>query len=370
MFRALLITAAIVAGCRSRDVSKLDPAPKPVPADAVTKPLDLAGELESIRAKASLPAVAAAVWRDGKLVESAAVGVRKLGDPMKVTVNDVWHLGSNTKAMTAMLIAIYVDRGKLRWTDTIAQLFKGEKIDPGYAQVTLDQLIRHEAGAPAEPPAELWKQLWADGEAPDARAKFVRGILARPPGQPAGTFVYSNSGYMIAGAALERITKTPWEQLMKDELFAKLDMKSCGFGPPGHKETVDQPWGHDAGGTPMAPGPAADNPRGLGPAGTVHCSLDDYGKFLNMHATGVPALVAPETMQHLQTARSFGYAGGWMVVTNKRGTLLMHSGSNTMWYVTAIVAPGEKLAFVIATNSGSDAIEKSLESLLARYLKK
>jgi CubicO group peptidase (beta-lactamase class C family) len=369
MSRACLLALLVVVACKSREEAKAPPVPASAPADAKVA-RDLAGELEAIRAKSNLPAVAAAVWRDGKLIDSAAVGVRKLGDATKVTVDDAWHLGSNTKAMTAMLVGMYVARGKLRWTDTIAQLFEGQKIDPGYARVTLDQLVRHEGGAPETPPDELWKQLWADGDAPDARAKFVKGILAKPPAQQPGTFVYSNTGYMILGAALEKVAGRPWELLMKDELFGKLDMKSCGFGAPGSKQVVDQPWGHDSGGTPIGPGPAGDNPRGLGPAGTVHCALADYGKFLNVYATGAPALVEPETMQHLSTARSFGYAGGWMVVTNKRGTLLIHSGSNTMWYAIAAVFPVEKLAFAIVTNSGSQALEQSLEAVLARYLEK
>jgi CubicO group peptidase (beta-lactamase class C family) len=198
----------------------------------------------------------------------------------------------------------------------------------------------------------------------------VTAILARPPAQAPGTFVYSNAGYMIAGAALEKTAGAPWEQLVRDELFAKLGMTSCGFGAPGSKDVVDQPRGHDAGGAPIDPGLASDNPRGLGPAGTVHCSLEDYGKFLAVHATGEPALVEPETMQHLQTARSFGYAGGWMVVTKNARTLLMHSGSNTMWYVTAVVVPADKLAFVIATNKGSDGVEGMLDTLLPRYAKR
>jgi CubicO group peptidase (beta-lactamase class C family) len=371
--RAAIVLALV--GCQDKT-----PAPKPKPAvvagDAAVAVLDaavkksLAEELEAIRTDHQLPALAAAVWRDGKLVELEAVGLRKADDPAsKVSAKDYWHLGSNTKAMTAMLIAIYVDRGKLEWDDTLDKWFK--KIDPGYAKVTLDQLLRHEGGAPSEPPEPLWKQLWTDGDKPDARAKFVQGILAKPPAQQPGTFVYSNAGYMIAGAALEKVTGKRWEQLMRDELFAKLDMKSCGFGAPGRKDVVDQPWGHDAGGTPIAPGPAADNPSGLGPAGTVHCSLEDYGKFLAVHSTGKPAIVTPETMQHLHTARNMGYAGGWMVVSSPRGSVLVHSGSNTMWYVTAMVAlatkPEDRVVLVMATNRGSDAIERAFERLAARH---
>ena len=374
--RRLVVVLGLLAACKS----KTEPAKQPVPsvgsaaavvATDAKEPGDLAHEIEAIRSKLNLPAIAAAVWRDGKLVEEGSNGLRKAGDPSQpVTTSDRWHLGSNTKAMTATLIGIYVDRGTLRWTDTIGQLVPG-KIDAGYKDVTLDQLLRHEGGAPEAPPDDAWKKLWADGAAPDARINFVRAILATPPATKPGTFAYSNAGYMIAAAMLEAKAKKPWEQLIRTELFDKLEMKSCGFGAPGVKELVDQPRGHDAGGTPIEPGPAADNPPGLGPAGTVHCSLADYGRFLNMIATGTPALVTPETMQHLQTSRSgpMGYAGGWMVATKGTDTMLVHSGSNTMWYATAVVVPSKHLAFAIVTNKGDEKIEDSLEALLARYLK-
>lgn len=369
-----LALVLVLAACKS----KPEPAKTGVASGSATapvadaKPASLADDVAALRTKLGLPGIAAAAWRDGQLIEQTFTGLRRADDPAgAIGEHDLWHLGSNTKAMTATLIGIYVDRGSLRWTDTIGQLLKG-KIDPGYKDVTLDQLIRHEGGAPEQPPDAPWKQLWADGAAPDARSKFVRAILAAPPAQKPGTFVYSNAGYMIAGAMLEAKIGKPWEQLIRDELWGKLDMKSCGFGAPGVKGVNDQPRGHDAGGAPIEPGPAGDNPPGLGPAGTVHCSVADYGKFLNMLATGTPPLVTPETTQHLTTARAsgpMGYAGGWMVATQGKGTMLVHSGSNTMWYATAVVVPSDKVAFVIVTNKGDDKIEESLGALLARYLK-
>jgi D-alanyl-D-alanine carboxypeptidase len=385
MRRIALVVASLVACKSGSDRSKLDPAPAlgAVAGDAAgsgagsaagsAAAQSLEAELAGIRDKLGLPALAAAAWRDGKLLDQAAVGLRKADDPTsKVTVDDRWHLGSNTKAMTATLLAIYVDRGTLRWTDTVGQLLggKGATLDAGYKDVTLDQLMRHEGGAPGEPPEPIWRQLWTDGAAPDARIKFVRAILATPPAQKPGTFTYSNTGYMIVGAMLEAKTGKRWEDLMTTELFDKLAMTSCGFGAPGVKGIVDQPRGHDAGGTPLEPGPSADNPPGLGPAGTVHCSLADYGKYLSMVATGQPALVTPETQQVLQTARGtgdMGYAGGWMAVTKGGRTLLVHSGSNTLWFVTAAVVPGKRFALVIASNTASDAIEASIEPLMMRF---
>lgn len=366
--RPLLLVLCLVA-CKSKSEGTKQASPL-VPGDAVPA-LSLDAQLAAIRDKHKLPALAVAAWKGGKVIEQGVVGERKAGDAAKAALDDRWHLGSNTKAITAALIGVYVDRGTLRWTDTIGQLLAPAKIDPGYKDVTLDQLIRHEGGAPGEPPDAAWKQLWVDAGAPDARSKFVKAIVATPPAQKPGTFVYSNTGYMIAGAMLEAKTKQRWEDLVKTDVFDKLGMKSCGFGAPGVKDVVDQPRGHDMGGTALEPGPAADDPPGLGPAGTVHCSLADYGAFLAVYATG-QGLVTPETMQHLTTARAggdMGYAGGWMVVTKPKGTMLVHSGSNKLWYATAVVIPTQQLALAIVTNKGDPAVEESLEALVARFLK-
>ena len=71
--------------------------------------------------------------------------------------------------MTATLAGLFVDRGRLRFEDTVATLFAGETIDPGYASVTVEQLLRHRGGAPGTMPSDIWSQMWADGAAPGAR---------------------------------------------------------------------------------------------------------------------------------------------------------------------------------------------------------
>ena len=70
--------------------------------------------LEPLRAKHGLPALAGAVVSKGQIVTAAAVGARLLNSGKKVTVNDRFHLGSDTKAMTATLAGMAVEAGKLR----------------------------------------------------------------------------------------------------------------------------------------------------------------------------------------------------------------------------------------------------------------
>jgi CubicO group peptidase (beta-lactamase class C family) len=219
--------------------------------------------------------------------------------------------------------------------------------------------------------------MWSDGRAPEARIKAVRALLSRPPAQPPGVFVYANAGYIIAGAALERIVGESWEQIIVRELFTPLGMASCAFGAPGTPQQVNEPWGHQ-GLSPVSPGPAADNPPSLGPAGTVHCSLVDWGKFLALHLAGArgeaSGLVSQTTLTRLQTPPAGGdYACGWGVVQRPwaGGTALTHNGSNTMWYATAWLAPAKNLTFAVATNRGdavaASAVDSAFGPLIQKY---
>lgn len=380
--RHLLFAALAGCGCGTAPSAGANDAAAAADGAGQTPPEDLAPLLEPVRADGGLPALAGAVWRGPALIALGATGVRKLGDQTPATAGDRWHLGSDTKAMTATLIGIHVDRGEIHFDDTIGELFAGETIDPGYQDVTLEQLLQHRGGAPGEIPADIWSAMWEDGSAPDAREKAVLALLSRPPAQAPGTFVYANAGYMIAGVALERRAGATWEELMRAELFEPLEMSSCGFGAPGSATAVDEPWGHTIGddGTPVpvAPGPLADNPPSLGPAGTVHCSLADWGRFLALHLAGArgeaTSLISGATLTRLQEPPDGGdYAAGWLVVdrTWAGGRALTHSGSNTMWFATAWLAPANDMTYAVVTNRGDDAAAAAVDTafgpLIERY---
>src|ERR1035438_9221348 len=132
--------------------------------------------LEDIRKKHDLPALAAVVVKDGVICDRLAVGVRKLGDPTPVTTNDLFHIGSCTKSMTATLTAMLIEDGKLRWDSTTAEMFpelKG-KMDKQYERVTVEQLLTHRGGVPGKPPAAAWQRAWeAKGTPTQQRREFI-----------------------------------------------------------------------------------------------------------------------------------------------------------------------------------------------------
>jgi CubicO group peptidase (beta-lactamase class C family) len=349
-----------------------------------SSPVPLADALEKLRARHGLPALAAAAVVGDRVVEAAAVGVRRIGSPDRVAMDDQWHIGSCSKAMTATVAAILVEQGTLRWETTVHEALPElrKEMAPGWQQVTIEQLLRHRAGAPEHPPADLWRQAWEQkGPPAEQRREFAKGLLRREPASaPGERFAYSNQGYAIAGAMMEQITGQSWEKLMRERLFEPLRMTSAGFGAPASSDRVGQPWGHTGVRKSLQavePGRAADNPPAIGPAGTVHCSIPDWAKFCAVHARAGngdgPSLLKPESFLRLhQPSPGDNYAIGWEVLERRwaGGTVLTHSGSNTMWFATTWIVPGKATAFLVATNMAEGSAAKACDDAVALLIER
>src|SRR5688572_18031048 len=329
-----------------------------------TKPKDVSSLLAPVIQKRGVPGIAAAVVRNGEVVALGVAGVRARGKPEKVAAADRFHIGSDTKAMTAMLCGILVDEGKLKWSQTIGETFPEMKksMHPQYHGVTLEQLLTHRGGAPGELSGdELWGKLWQHKGTPtSARRLLLQGVTSKAPeAAPGEKYIYSNAGYAIAGHMAEKVAGRSWEDLTRVKIFRPLGMTSAGFGAPGTRAKNDQPRGHKADGSAVEPAIGADNPVGIGPAGIVHCSIGDWAKFA---AANLPwaktKLVEPETLKKLHTPVAPGageppYAMGWIIADGQPwagGPALTHAGSNTMWYAVAWLAPGKDFAVVVACN--------------------
>jgi CubicO group peptidase (beta-lactamase class C family) len=204
-----------------------------------------------------LPGAGALQLRNGKITHLAVVGFRSLQslEPMELT--DQFHLGSATKAMTAVVAASLVEDGALSWDRPLSEVFPELRLDRGYASVTLADLASHRAGLPRDASvSDTWRQeLLKLPTAAEQRLAIAARVLEAPPAfAPHATMNYSNLGYMILGLAIERAAKEPFERVMQERLFNRLDMKSCGFFAPGVSTTsADAPRGHDALGNALPP---------------------------------------------------------------------------------------------------------------------
>ncbi|MDY3559404.1 beta-lactamase family protein [Gemmata sp. JC673] len=339
-------------------------------ADEVKPDPTLTRQIAAVRDAHKVPALWAGLVEGEALVAVAAVGVRKVGADDSVTAADRVHIGSDTKAMTATLLAVLIEQKKLSWSSTIGDVLpdlKG-KIHDDYLGVTVAQLLAHEGGVV---PNVLWWGTDRDKPVRDQRAALLPMILKNAPADKPGTkFVYSNASYVVAGAMAEAVADASWEELMRERLFKPLGLASAGFGSPGKKGGTEQPWGHKPAKDGFEP-TQFDNAPVIGPAGTVHLSLPDWAKFASAHlrgAQGKGTFLKPETFAKLHTpAEGFRYAGGWGV--NKDGNL-SHDGSNSFWYSRVRLMPKQNVAFLVVTNAGGDEAQKAVaaaEKVLIEY---
>jgi CubicO group peptidase (beta-lactamase class C family) len=323
-----------------------------------------------------VPAMAVLVIRNGGVTEEAVRGVRAMDAPDKAAPGDVWHLGSDSKAMTATMIARLVERGVLSWDAPLETLLPDLAADmrPEYRKVTLVQLLSHTAGLPENADFAFIKTFYDDPRPlPEQRLTYARRALTDAPIAPPGTKVsYSNSGLMIAAVVAERATGRSFEELMREEVFGPLGMTTAGFGPT-HR---GQPLGHEAG-KPLTGNPA-DNPLAWAPAGGMHMSLRDWSKFAIDQMEGEQGggkLLRRETYAYLHTPVLGASALGWGVVQNKfgvAGRLLQHAGSNGDWFALIGIVPELHDGVLVATNAAEDAeadkaAREAFEAIIATF---
>ena len=247
----------------------------------------LSTTLEPIRVTFGLPALAAAVVKNGTIVASGAVGTRVLGADMPVAGDDRFHLGSDTKAMTATIAASLVDEGRLRWDSTVGEVLGPviPGLKPNVGAVTLERLLSHTSGFPSDSEDLMPLYFGIAYELTDVayRRKILADWAAKNDIAQGGErpFAYSNLGYVTVGAMIEQVTGEAWDHVIRTRIFEPLALKTAGLGPQATTGLYDAPVGHkldEATGkaTPHAWGPSADLPPVLGPAGLAHMSVGDF----------------------------------------------------------------------------------------------
>ncbi|MCG3133963.1 MAG: hypothetical protein HMLKMBBP_01232 [Planctomycetes bacterium] len=355
-------------------------------------PRDVGARLAEIAAARNVPGLVAVRVDGGKVTARGVAGVRVRGETEPLRMDDRMHLGSCTKAMTATLCAILAADGKLRFDETLGDRFpdRAPKMHDGWKKARLEHFLTNRSGAPESlDEGGIWQLLWAHrGTSREGRLLLLDLLTKRPPRAEPGTkFEYSNAGFSLAGAMAEAATGQEFEPLLRERLFRPLGIRSGGFGAPCRDGRTDAPLGHRADGKPVAPGPGDDNPPTIGPAGTVHMSIEDWAKFASLHASR--GARAPKEFGKVDWARlrtppeasakdDSRYAMGWISLERPwakgpgpkdRGEVLMHAGSNTMWHAVAWIAPERDLVLLACSNQGGAAADQACDdavSALAR----
>lgn len=359
----LQLRAGKIQGIQFTDPDSLS---EPVPKD-YSGWKTLLGLVSDVRRDTNSPAMGAAVWRKDQPLEVVVDGIRKLGKNDAVKSDDLWHIGSIGKPMTASLIAALIERGLLKWDSTLKELLPDVPMRSEYGNVTLLQLMRHRSGIVQDMTftRKMVDEIVGSERNPTKmRELYVRHMLAREPlGPPDGQFKYSNAGYTLLGFIAERALKRPFEELMREFVFDPIGLKSASVG---NRESEEgRAVGHLRSPLGLVANDLTD-PLGLflSPAGNMWCSLEDLAKFGRAHLEGLKGRVSflkPETFKMLHTGVPEGpggrdYACGW-VIGPLPGTEPAHghNGSNGTMIAELYLFPKSETVIAAIANRGGEA---------------
>lgn len=330
---------------------------------------------DSIRVSNAIPELSYAVVTGDKILEINTSGLHSINLSDVATLNDRFHIGSNTKAMTAFIIAKYVEKGKLKWNTKFFDLFpdlkKTSKAE--YYDITLEKLVSHQARIQPfqgenDPVVPNFK-----GNPKEKRDQFGKFVLTLNPVQinSETKYVYSNAGYTLATMMVEKVTGISWEKLV-DKVFnkdLKLDVKLSWPENLIAKDT----WGHSFENNKLTSVPSNTDYKldYTEPAGDINIKLTDYLKFIQLNIQGLEGhdnYLKASTYNFIHKGLE-GYSLGWFNSYENNTDFSTHSGTAGTYYTIAAIDRKKYIGYIIFTNSFNEATVNGVR-LLMRKLKK
>jgi len=305
------------------------------------------------------PGLAVLVRKNGRSLFEKGYGVRDLRTNVKIAPNTNFRLASFTKQFTAMAIMLLVHNGKLRYDETLTEIFPDF---PAYGKnITIGNLLNHTGGLPdyedlMEAEEKIRGPLWSperqiqDEEVLSLLKKETEGKFA------SGTsWSYSNSGYVVLGLIVAKASGQPYGDFLRARIFAPLHMDHTIVYQKGKNEIVNRAFGHTKEGDALKETDQSSTSATLGDGG-IYSNLEDLAKWddaLRNHTLlsaeeMVPALVPAKLANgkptlwpvaangdNLHPGKLVSYGFGWFLDSYWGIPRMWHTGS-TMGFRTII----------------------------------
>ena len=307
--------------------------------------------------KPSEPGVAVIATRDGKVIFRNGYGMAniELGVPVKPAM--VFRLGSLTKQFTAVAILMLMERGKLALEDRITKYIARYPVH-GH-KITVEHLLNHTSGIKSYTDMpEFWKDAKEDKSVEEQIAFFKDQPMDFKPGQ---SWHYSNSGYLLLGAIIEKISGQTYETFLQQHIFDKVGMADTHFDLP-HKIIPGRVQGYSRNPTTNA----VENEAYISmtrphAAGSLASSVDDLAKWdaalyterlLSQHA-----LQQAWTPLTLKNGRHTHYGYDWGSVPLEDVTVIEHGGGIHGFATHAMRIPERRLYVAALSNTTNPPLD-------------
>ncbi|GGX92409.1 serine hydrolase domain-containing protein [Streptomyces hiroshimensis] len=291
------------------------------------------------------PSMVGAVMREGRLVWSSGRGEL----PGGAAAEDVqYRIGSITKTFVAVLVMRLRDEGLLKLEDRL-----GAYIDtPAGGDATVAQLLSHTSGLAAEARGPWWERT--DGSLrPGLDDLFGDRPQLHTPGR---LHHYSNPGYALLGALVERIRGENWYEVLRREVLAPLGMDRTTLAPvaPHADGWAVHPWADV-----LLPEPAADTGR-MAPAGQLWSTTADLCRFAAFLTDGDERVLPAATLAEMRVPEGgpqgqgkSGYGLGLQVMQRDGRTLAGHMGTMPGFVAMLLTSPEDGIGGVVLANRTS-----------------
>ncbi len=328
-----------------------------------------------------VPALAVTVVKDGETV--FAQGFGKLSAKADAPAADEYTLfvnASTSKAFTAALLAIAVERGYVRWTDPVVQHLPDFQLyDPWVTQNFLVQdIMNHKAGFQAQ----ALDQMPAFGYDRDDLYRMLRFI--KPTYGFRTTYAYCNATFVIAAKIIEKYFGMTWEEAVREYIFKPLEMDHSTTGKDHYFTASNFAHGYSLYKTDSGLKLSQRNDReetydwlqAVSPAAFVMCNAHDMGQWMQMWLNGgkykdkqilskesIEFLWKPQTICSDDKDRVVLYAQGWRIEQGEQGKLINHTGLAGGFTAWVALVPEYNLGVSVLANEGSTT---SVELALGR----
>ena len=336
-----------------------------------------------------LPGIAVGVIEDGRVAYTATRGEIAAGSGAPIDTRTLFKIASNSKAMTASVLARLVDAGKLRWEDPVIKYLPAFRMhDPWVTrEMQVKDLLVHNSGLP-EGGGDL--MLWPEPNR-FTRADIIAGLAhIKPAYSFRSGYAYDNLLYVVAGEVAAAAGGAPYEELVRREVFQPLGLSRCRVGEWNRDAVgnVAQPHTRSEGRYVASGGDDAKVPELVSAAaGGIRCSLEDMLAWarnwlapdaaqLNwLSAKQRQAMWTPRTPMPISARRHawdgtrfYAYGYGWRIADVDGAMTVSHTGTLSGMYSLMTLLPDRKSGFVVLINGDADAARTVLnEVLLKRF---
>lgn len=328
---------------------------------------DFDAVLEQAVADWKIPGLGIAVVAGGEVVYARGVGHRDLERQLPMTADTLFAIGSTTKAMTATVLGMLVDDGKLDWDQPVTRYLPDFRLADEIvtARITPRDLVTHRSGLPRH------DLLWYNNHKSTREEMVARLEHLELSADLREKFQYNNLLFMTAGYLAGELSGEGWEETTRKRLFSPLGMNRSVFTLAAVEQDSDHALPYKKNDDEKLERIPFRQIDLIGPAGSVSSSVNEMSRWLLFNLSkgkvGDNQLIQPSTLADIHSPHMTvsspsatsrvaqqAYGMGWLVAIYRGHKMVTHGGGIDGFNTEVIFFPDDEVGVVAFTNRNSE----------------